>query len=456
MLMKYAAPHDRIGHVTARSWGMFDDTRMFSMNWLSRSLLCLLVTVGAGCANLSTVPTHPAEPQARPAPLLLISIDAYRYDYIERGFSPTLAMLAKGGVQAASMQPSFPSLTFPNHYTIVTGLRPDHHGIVNNTMFDATLGKFSLGNREAVSDGRWWAAGTPIWETAEQRGLRTATMFWPGSEADIHHHHPDYWKPFDEKVTAARRVDQVLAWLDLPPDQRPTFLTLYFDAVDHAGHTYGPDSPQVNAALRDTDAAMARLVQGLRQRGLFDTINMIVLADHGMASNPLSNSVMIDRMIPIDQLQTVSMGVLAGFNPKSDSTSDRGHFAATEHQLEQPQQHMQCWDKTRVPPRLVYGSNPRVPQLLCLADVGWRITTTEYAASHQGHISIGEHGYDNADPLMQALFIAHGPAFQVDVKVNAFPNVDVYPLMTHLLGIPAVANDGDYNAVKEMLKPADR
>jgi len=429
---------------------------MFSMNWLSRSLLCLLVTVGAGCANLSTVPTHPAEPQARPAPLLLISIDAYRYDYIERGFSPTLAMLAKGGVQAASMQPSFPSLTFPNHYTIVTGLRPDHHGIVNNTMFDATLGKFSLGNREAVSDGRWWAAGTPIWETAEQRGLRTATMFWPGSEADIHHHHPDYWKPFDEKVTAARRVDQVLAWLDLPPDQRPTFLTLYFDAVDHAGHTYGPDSPQVNAALRDTDAAMARLVQGLRQRGLFDTINMIVLADHGMASNPLSNSVMIDRMIPIDQLQTVSMGVLAGFNPKSDSTSDRGHFAATEHQLEQPQQHMQCWDKTRVPPRLVYGSNPRVPQLLCLADVGWRITTTEYAASHQGHISIGEHGYDNADPLMQALFIAHGPAFQVDVKVNAFPNVDVYPLMTHLLGIPAVANDGDYNAVKEMLKPADR
>jgi predicted AlkP superfamily pyrophosphatase or phosphodiesterase len=436
--------------------GMFDDTRMFSMKWLPRFLLCLLVTVGAGCANLSTAPKHPAEPQVRPAPLLLISIDAYRYDYVERGFSPTLAMLAMSGVQAASMQPSFPSLTFPNHYTIVTGLRPDHHGIVNNTMFDATLGKFSLGNREAVSDGRWWAAGTPIWETAEQHGLRTATMFWPGSEADIHRHHPDYWKLFDEKVTADQRVDQVLAWLDLPPDQRPTFLTLYFDAVDHAGHTYGPDSPQVNAALRETDAAMARLIQGLRQRGLFDTINMIVLADHGMASNPLENSVMIDRMVPLDQLQTVSMGVLAGFNPKSDSTADRDHFATIEHQLEQPQQHMQCWDKTRVPPRFVYGSNPRVPQLLCLADVGWRITTTDYAASHQGHISIGEHGYDNADPLMQALFIAHGPAFQVDAKANAFPNVDVYPLMTHLLGIPAVANDGDYDAVKDMLKPANR
>ena len=436
--------------------GAFADTRMFSMKWLSRFLLCLLVTLGAGCATPSAAPTHPAKAQAKPAPLLLISIDAYRYDYIERGLSPTLAMLATTGVQAASMQPSFPSLTFPNHYTIVTGLRPDHHGIVNNTMSDAALGKFSLGNRDAVSDGRWWSAGTPIWETADQHGLRTATMFWPGSEADIHGHHPDYWKPFDGAVTADQRVDQVLAWLDLPPDQRPTFLTLYFDAVDHAGHEHGPDTPQVNDALRDTDAAMARLVQGLKQRGLFDKINMIVLADHGMASNPLSNSVMIDQLVPLNQVQTVSMGILAGFNPKPDGASAGANFAAIEHQLEQPQQHMQCWDKTRMPARFVYGSNPRVPQLLCLANVGWRITTTDYAASHQGHISIGEHGYDNADPRMQALFIAHGPAFRVNAKVSAFPNVDVYPLMTHLLDIPPAANDGDYNAVKDMLKPADR
>jgi predicted AlkP superfamily pyrophosphatase or phosphodiesterase len=425
------------------------------MKWLSRLLLCSLVTIGTGCATRPTAPPHPAG-LAKPAPLLLISIDAYRYDYIERGFSPTLATLAESGVRAASMQPSFPSLTFPNHYTIVTGLRPDHHGIVNNTMFDPALGKFSLSNRQAVSDSRWWAAGTPIWETADQHGLRTATLFWPGTEAAIHGHHPDYWKPFDEKVTPDQRVDQVLAWLDLPPAQRPTFLTLYFDAVDHAGHTYGPDSSQVNDALRATDAAMARLVQGLRQRGLLDQINMIVLADHGMASNPLPNSVMLDQLVPLDELQSVSMGILAGFNPKSGSATDRAKFAAIEQQLEQPQQHMQCWDKTRVPARFVYGSNPRVPQLLCLADVGWRITTTDYNASHQGHISIGEHGYDNADPLMQALFIAHGAAFRVNARVGAFPNVDVYPLMAHLLDIPPAANDGDYNAVKDMLKPADR
>jgi predicted AlkP superfamily pyrophosphatase or phosphodiesterase len=424
------------------------------MKILFRLLLCTLAAFSAGCATQRpAAPATVAATTSRPAPLLLISIDAYRYDYLERGLSPTLAMLANDGVRAASMQPSFPSLTFPNHYTIVTGLRPDHHGIVNNTMFDAALGKFSLSNRNAVSDGRWWNQGTPIWETADQHGLRTATMFWPGAEADIHGRHPDEWMPYDGDVTPDQRVDKVLAWLDQPAAQRPTFLTLYFDAVDHAGHKYGPDTPQVNDALRETDEAMTRLVQGLRQRGLLDKINMIVLADHGMASVPLQNSVMIDRLIPQDSVQTVSLGILAGFNPKDGSAQAAADFAAVEHQLEQPQQHMRCWDKTRVPARLVYGGNPRVPRLLCLADVGWRITTTEYAASHKGNISIGEHGYDNADPLMQALFVAHGPAFRVGAKVPAFPNVDVYPLMTHLLGIPAAANDGDYDAVKDMLKP---
>ncbi|OOG64798.1 alkaline phosphatase family protein [Rhodanobacter sp. B04] len=427
------------------------------MKFPFRLLLCLLAAFGAGCATQPPVAPAPTVSTAgQPAPLLLISIDAYRHDYIERGLSPTLAMLAKTGVQAAAMQPSFPSLTFPNHYTIVTGLYPDHHGIVNNTMFDAQLGKFSLGNRKAVSDGRWWAEGTPIWETADAHGLRTATMFWPGAEADIHGRHPDEWMPYDGKVTPDQRVDQVLAWLDQPAGQRPTFLTLYFDAVDHAGHKYGPDTPQVDDALRETDEAMTRLVQGLKQRGLFDRINLIVLADHGMASTPLQNSVLLDKLIPLDQVQTVAMGILAGFNPKDGSAKATGDFAAIEHQLEQPQPHMQCWDKTRVPARLHYGSNPRVPQLLCLANVGWRITTTDYLASHKGDVSIGEHGYDNADPLMQALFVAHGPAFRVDAKVPAFPNVDVYPLMAHLLGLPPAANDGDYDAVKDMLKPADR
>lgn len=427
------------------------------MKILLRLALMLLTAFSVGCATQPLPSPVTAGKTSHPATLLLVSIDGYRADYITRGLSPTLAMLASDGVQASSMQPSFPSLTFPNHYTIVTGLRPDHHGIVNNTMVDATLGKFSLGNRAAVSDGRWWNEGTPIWETAEAHGLRTATMFWPGSEAAIHGHHPDEWKTFNAAVTPDARVDQILAWLDQPVGKRPTFLTLYFDTVDHAGHEYGPDSPEVNDQLRATDEAMARLVRGLKQRGLFDQVNLIVLADHGMAGVPAGHGVMMDTLIPTASVQTVSMGILAGFNPLAGTPAAARDFAAVEHTLEQPQQHMHCWDKTRVPARFAYGANPRVPQLLCLADVGWHITTSDYSVTHKGaHVSLGEHGYDNADPLMRALFVAHGPAFRVDAKVPEFPNVDVYPLMTHLLDIPAMPNDGDYDAVKGMLKPDAR
>lgn len=426
------------------------------MKILFRPLLCALVALGAACATphpqpVSTPAPQPAvaaKPAPVPAPLLLISIDGYRTDYIERGLSPTLASLAKQGVRATDgMQPSFPSLTFPNHYTIVTGLRPDHHGIVNNTMTDPVLGKFSLGNRDAVSNGQWWAQGTPLWETAQQHGMKTATMFWPGSEADIHGAHPNFWKPYDGNVTPDQRVDQVLAWLDLPAGERPTFLTLYFDEVDHAGHHFGPDSPQVNEAIAHTDAALDRLVKGLQQRGLLDRINMIIVADHGMASSPKANVVVIDKLIPLKQVELVSVGVLAGFNPRPGFD-----FAKIEARMERPQQHMTCWDKTRVPERLAYGSNARVPQLLCLADVGWRISTREYLAKKKEPMR-GDHGYDNAAPQMQALFVAHGPAFRAGAEIPSFPNVDVYPLMTHLLDLPAAANDGDYDAVKGMLKP---
>lgn len=418
------------------------------MKNLFRLCCCLLLAWTAGCAT-SVRPHHATVP--RPTPLLLVSIDGYRADYLQRGLTPTLAALARDGVRAQAMQPSFPSLTFPNHYTLVTGLRPDRNGMVNNTMTDSALGTFSLHDRAAVSDGRWWDEGTPLWETADRHGLRTATMFWPGSEADIHGRHPDDWKLYDGAVTPAQRVDQVLAWLDLPAQQRPSFLTLYFDAVDHAGHTFGPDSPQVDAALRATDAALARLVAGLKQRGLYGRLNLIVVSDHGMASVPLKHSVLIENIVPLDHVQTVSLGVLAGFNPKPGYD-----FASIEAKLEQPHPHMQCWDKTRVPARLHYGHNPRVPQLLCLADVGWRITTADFLATHQGHVSLGEHGYDNASPLMRALFVAHGPAFRRGVVVPSFPNVDVYPLMAHLLGVPAQPNDGDYGQVEDMLVPASR
>lgn len=192
-------------------------------------------------------------------------------------------MLARAGVRARSMQPAFPTLTFPNHYTLVTGLRPDQQGIVANSMRDPALGNFSLGNRATMSDDRWWAQGTPLCVTAGRVRLRAAITFWPGSEASIYGCRPDDWREFDGAVAPAARVRQVLAWLNLPAGERPAFLTLYFDAVDHAGPVDGPGSPQVGQALRDTNRAIALRLAGLHQRKRLDHINLIVLSDHGMA-----------------------------------------------------------------------------------------------------------------------------------------------------------------------------
>lgn len=410
---------------------------------MPRSCLLLAILFLAGCA---THAPRTAEQPTSPTPLLLVSIDGFRADYLDRNLSPTLAALAAEGVRARAMQPAFPSLTFPNHYTLVTGLYPDHHGVINNTMYDAALGKFSLGRRDAVSDGRWWDGGEPLWVSADKAGLQTATMFWPGSEAEIRGHRPDHWLPFDGGMPADARVDQLLQWMDLPGVRSPAFMTLYFEDVDHAGHVHGPDSPEVDAAIRTVDRALSRLVDGLRRRGRFDDINIIVVSDHGMAYVAPDHTILMDQVIDLDQVHVVAMGILAGFNLKPE------YAAATREKLLARHPHMRCWDKRDIPARFHYGSNPRVPEINCLADTGWRISSSPYMAARKGPPGLGEHGYDNTDPTMRALFVAHGPAFRRGVVVDEFPNVDVYPLITHLLGIPAQPNDGDFDTVKGMVR----
>jgi predicted AlkP superfamily pyrophosphatase or phosphodiesterase len=401
-------------------------------------IAALLVLLLAGCA------TQP--PKAPPySPLILISFDGYRADYIERGFSPTLTALAHDGVQAKAMRPAFPTLTFPNHYTIVTGLYPDHHGIVNNRMVDPVSGKrFVYSDPKLTADPMWWG-GEPLWVSVERQGGHAATMFWPGSDVEIDGVRPEHWRRFDHKVTLDARVDQVLAWIDLPPGQRPDFFTLYFEAVDHEAHDFSPDSREVDSALREVDAALGRLVDGLRQRGIADAANLVIVSDHGGTTSSAQRVIVIDDLIDVHDVDIINSGVLAGFAAK------HGHEAQVEKALLQKHEHMRCWRKSDVPARLHYGTNPRVPPLLCLADDGWQIFTREFMNKPNRHISIGEHGYDNDDPKMQALFVAHGPAFKRGLVVPEFDNVDVYPLLAHVLHIKPQPNDGNYAEVAPML-----
>ena len=410
---------------------------------LQRFFIALFAVALAGCA------THSATPATSTVtPVLLVSIDAFRPDYLDRGLTPNLVAMAHDGARAQYMLPSFPSLTFPNHYTLVTGRVPDRNGIVNNTMQDPVLGKFSLSNHAATSDGRWWADAEPVWVTAQKHGLHTATMFWPGTEAEIHGVRPDHWIPFDDSLTSRARVDKLLSWID-EPGPKPSFDTLYFDTVDHAGHEHGPDSAELNTALGDVDDAIGYLVAQLRQRGLYDHMNLVVVSDHGMAYVPKGNIVFIDDATDLSAVDIVSYGVMATFNPKPGVDS-----RAAFDRLLAPHEHMHCYRKQDLPKRLDYGTHPRFPAVECLAETGWSIISREALAKRKDPMSLGEHGYDNLDPTMRALFVAHGPSFARGVTVAPFPNVDVYPLLMSLLRLPAETNDGHLQDVKGLLAPA--
>jgi len=412
--------------------------------WL---LICLLLVA---CHS----PIRSEAPD-KPPLLILVSIDGFRPDYLERGLTPNLQAIIDDGARARAMRPSFPSLTFPNHYTLMTGLVPDHHGLINNTMVDPKIPgeRFTLRNAEAVSNPAWWDDAQPLWNTAREAGLRSATMFWPGSEAPIHGHHPDLWRPYDGRVTPTARVQQVLTWIDLPAKERPNFITLYFDEVDHEGHSFGPYSADVNASIQHTDEAIGQLVAGLRQRGLWSSINLLIVSDHGMATSPANNTVMLDDHLARKLYRLVTVGPLVGIEPRQDTDAAK---KALDDAFAQTIPHAQCWRKGEVPARFRYGNHRRVPRWTCLADEGWSLSDRALMRQRNGKpLSLGSHGYDPALDSMAAIFIAHGPAFRPGAVIAELNNVDVYPLMARLLGVTPEANDGDPKATLPLLRAGD-
>jgi predicted AlkP superfamily pyrophosphatase or phosphodiesterase len=379
---------------------------------------------------------------AKDAPVtILISIDGFRPDYLDRGITPNMSALARTGVRAR-MQPSFPTKTFPNHFTLVTGLRPDHHGITGNSMIDPRRPgqMFSLGDSKQALDPFWWSEAEPIWITAEKAGIRTGTMFWPGSELPYGLVRPSDWGRYDQNVSNVQRVNTVLDWMRRPTDIRPKFVTLYFDIVDTAGHRFGPDSEEVNAAIGDIDEDIGNLVKGLAKIGR--TANLIIVADHGMAPVAEDRVIQLDTLIDKASYVAVETGPYAAIEPVT------GTDKRVAEALLKPHEHMQCQRKEELAPRLHYGTNPRVAAIICIAEPKWTILsgTPQYPTTG------GAHGWDNAMPEMDALFLANGPAFSRGVTLKRFDNVDVYPLLANVIGIVPIANDGDIAPVMSALK----
>jgi len=405
-----------------------------------------LLAVLLGLTSCTTPRTPPQSAEL----LILVSIDGFRWDYLKKYHAPVLSRLTRAGVHAARLTPSFPTKTFPNHYTLVTGLYPAHHGIVGNWFYDPAYGEtFGLSKPASNSEERWWDGGEPVWITAQKQGVRSACFFWPGSETAHDGVRPAFFKLFDKKLRAADRVDGLLGWLALPPAQRPRFATLYFDVVDDMGHRHGPDAPETGAAIKEADEALARLLAGLDRLGLRERTDLVVVSDHGMSEQSPDQVVFLDDLTKISAVQVDSTGPVGGVRPKPGTVS-AAELAASIRAKAPPQ--LQVWLRDETPERFHFRGNPRIPDVVMLADEHWNFETRTGWPNRARTYNKGNHGWDPATPNMGALFIAHGPSFQRGVEIPDVENIQVYNLLCAALGIEPAPNDGDRRLERAALR----
>ncbi len=379
--------------------------------------------------------------------VILVSLDGFRYDYAKKLHAEhLLALAAKGASAPEGMLPSYPSITFPNHYTIVTGLYPEHHGIVANNFYDPTRKEtYNYRDSKTVGDGTWYG-GTPLWVLAEQQGMRSASFFWVGSEADIQGVRPTYYLKFDPRVPNPKRVEQVLAWLRMPPEQRPHMITLYFSDTDSAGHRFGPASPQVADAVHELDGEIGKLMDGLKEIKL--PIDLIVLADHGMVK--VEGDPIHLRQYGFDPAM-FSPIVGLGLYPKSDADAQKAYEA-----MRGKSDKFAVYRRAEVPGYLHFDSNSREGDPVVVPN-GPYFLSTDTDPDAPEH-PVGMHGFDATRmPEMKALFVAAGPDIRRGVVVQPFDNVDVYPLIAKILGLDitklkTVPIDGELGPLEGILQ----
>lgn len=407
-----------------------------------RSILAPLGLCGCLLAGLLT----PACQAAPDSPILiLVSLDGWRWDYLDRADTPRLKALADAGVRADGLVPSFPSKTFPNHYTIVTGLYPAHHGIVSNNMLDETIGeRFSM-SAPTAKDSRWWG-GEPLWVTAEKQGQKAAAMFWPGSEAEIGGVRPSFWLPFQDDMPNRDRVNQVLDWLRLPEDERPSFLTLYFSTVDSIGHNNGPESQEVLEAAASLDAEIGALVDGVNALpDVASRVHYVIVSDHGMSQLSHDRVIVIDDYLDLSTVDMIDSSPVAGLWPRTGTADDIYTALKGKHAA------LAVYRRDEIPADLHYGDNPRIPPVIGIAADGWTISTRRQVERDEasGRPAGGNHGYDPAARSMHGLLIASGPQFAHGRTVGQIKNIHLYEMMAHVLGLRPAPNDGSLDATAE-------
>ena len=377
--------------------------------------------------------------------VILISADGFRYDYAEKYMADNLLTLSREGVRAASMIPTYPTLTFPNHYSLVTGMYPSHHGLVSNYFYDpGRNASYSMRNANTVKDGSWYG-GMPFWVLAEQQQMLTASFYWVGSEADIKGILPTYHYSYNEVIPIERRIQIVLDWLQLPPDRRPHLITFYFPEVDHSGHSYGPDSPKTGEAVRWVDSSIKKLTDAVKTTGL--PVNFIFVSDHGMTNIDVENTLPMPSAVDTSKFiipRGSELVVLYAKNKKD--------ILPTYQKLKKQENGFKVYFKSEMSKQLHYGDKDdlmnRMGDILLIPD--W--PKVFHFSTRKPNP--GAHGYD---PYlvkdMQATFFAWGPAFKKGMRIGSFENVHVFPVVAKILDLKYTHKiDGTEELSEKILK----
>ena len=372
-------------------------------------------------------------------PLILISIDGFRWDYFDKVETPNFDRLIANGSKADGLRTSYPSKTFPNHISIVTGNYPSNHGIISNYFYDADFDEyFYIGaGSTAAQDGKWIDA-EPIWVTIEKQAKRAMIMFWPMSDAEIMGIRPSKYYVYNEDPTNLDRMDQILSWLLHTGNARPSFLASYFSVVDHNGHEYGPDTNETIEAIVEVDQAIGHLINGLEAQNILNEVNIMIVSDHGMTETPSSKYINIADYLDLNDVITVGRGPFMEIRPKNGNIDEI-------YQSLVGIEHTQVFKKGETPEDFHYGNNNRIEPILLLADEQWSIVTPGYSTS------LGSHGYDPNYRSMDGIFIAHGPAFKSGFTGPKIHNIHLYEMMCKILGVVPANNDGSLEISKVFL-----
>ena len=364
------------------------------------------------------------EQQKKPY-VILISLDGFRYDYVEKHNATHIRELGNGGVHATAMMPSYPSLTFPNHYTLVTGLYPAHHGLVNNSFYDKSKNTtYSMSQPDKVRDSSWYG-GTPLWSLAEQQKMVSASLFWVGSEAAVKGLRPSYYYNYTEKIPMSRRIEIVKEWLSLPADVRPHLVTFYLSEPDHSGHGSGPDAPETKSAVQMADSVVFALTQAVAE--LHVPVNFVLVSDHGMTAVDQEHPLEIPAVVDPAKWIIPASGTIVELYAKNPDD-----ILPVYNELKKVENHFTAYLKKDMPAYMHYGTaddvKNRIGDILLLPE--WPMVFSKRKPS------AGAHGFDPTKvPDMKAIFYAWGPAFKKNVVIPPFQNIHVYPLVADILGL---------------------